>query len=300
MKIGIIGLGFVGGAIKNYLSLALADLETYDLKDGDAAEGYSRVVNHSDIIYVCVPTPMGEGGRCNLQHLEEALGLINHYAVKANKMPLVLVKSTMVPGSSVMLQEKYPHMVLVTHPEFLTERRAFEDVSNTEIHVVGCPGGSGALGPVGHVMTNFLNKYWPGSKTVVMTPTEAELLKYMTNTYFAVKVSFANHMYQLCKAIGIEYDQFIEFATKADPRLGTEHWQVPGHDGKLGFGGKCFPKDLNGMITLFRDHGVDASLLHAAWNYNEHVRQEKTFKGVKLVDFTEEDWIAFNTYLAKK
>jgi UDPglucose 6-dehydrogenase len=302
MKVGIIGLGFVGGAILKYLTSVGKDrIQSYDIKDGPMEDGYDRVVAHSEIIYVCVPTPMGQSGVCDLSYVECALEMINERAKGLNRMPIVMVKSTMVPGSSERLQIKFPHMILVTNPEFLTERRAYEDLVETKAHVVGCRGG--LKGPVGLLLTNFLVGRWPESKVLAMEPTEAEMVKYMTNTYFALKVSFANQMYQLCRAMGLDYSRFIKGAVEADPRLEPTHWDVPGPDGRLGFGGKCFPKDLNGMMTLCSDNFVDHSILQAAWDYNLRVREDKDWlqiegavsehREVKLTEFTHGDWLNF-------
>ena len=121
---------------------------------------------------------------------------------------------------------------------------------------------------------------WADCECIFVSNTEAELIKYLTNTYFSVKVSFANHIYQLASSLGVDYDAFIQSAIKSDPRIEPTHWQVPGPDGKLGFGGKCFPKDLNGMMSLFEEQGLECPLLKAAWHYNLHIRSDKDWERI--------------------
>jgi UDPglucose 6-dehydrogenase len=118
-----------------------------------------------------------------------------------------------------------------------------------------------------------------GSKT-------AEMVKYMTNTFLATKVSFANEMKMVCDKLDIDYDKVVEYSTY-DERLGKSHWAVPGPDGKMGFGGSCFPKDINALLDVCRQLGVTATTLFGAWQTNEKVRPEKDWellKGRAVVD----------------
>jgi UDPglucose 6-dehydrogenase len=108
----------------------------------------------------------------------------------------------------------------------------------------------------------------------------AEMVKYVANCFLATKVSFANEIYQICKAIGVDYNGVIETAM-LDNRLGTSHWKVPGPDGHFGFGLTCFPKDLNALIKLAELNGVDPKVMKAVWEKNLEVRPERDWELMK-------------------
>jgi len=272
-KIGIIGRGFVGGALEKYLTEKGITVHSYDvMDDADPETVYKDIVEKCPLIYICVPTPMAPDGSCDIKRVTSVCSRIDEAAKLQNKAAVVLIKSTMAPGTTDFLQGLFNNLIIAANPEFLTERRAYEDLKNADCHVVGIP--NGETNPLALLLVVFFSAAWPLSTVVFVEPIEAELIKYMTNNFFAVKVSFANQIYQLCQAIGVDYTTFVNSAIKIDPRLGDQHWDVPGHDGKLGFGGKCFPKDLRGMISVCGHHGVDCSLLETAWNYNLRVRPD--------------------------
>ena len=110
--------------------------------------------------------------------------------------------------------------------------------------------------------------------------TIAEMVKYFTNTFLSTKVSFANEMKQICDEINIDYDKVVEYATY-DNRLGKSHWAVPGPDGKLGFGGSCFPKDINALIHLAGQLDLCPDVLLGVWEKNLEVRPEEDWKKLK-------------------
>ncbi len=136
-NIGVIGTGFVGSALLSHLEEKF-QVSSYDLSDATEINlGYERVVSESNIIYVCVPTPADKNGKCNTLHVDNACKLINYYAKRVSKLPIVLIKSTVPPCTTERLQEKYEHCILVSNPEFLTERTALEDVKKTTKHLLG-------------------------------------------------------------------------------------------------------------------------------------------------------------------
>jgi UDPglucose 6-dehydrogenase len=130
---------------------------------------------------------------------------------------------------------------------------------------------------------------FPKAKIVKTGSITAEMVKYFTNTFLATKVSFANEMKQICDKLNIDYDKVVEYSTY-DERLGKSHWAVPGPDGKLGFGGSCFPKDLNALIHLARNLDTSLNTIGGAWDTNLDVRPEedwKELKGRAVVDDTD-------------
>tara|TARA_R100000278_G_scaffold88081_1_gene67248 strand:+ start:10209 stop:11018 length:810 start_codon:yes stop_codon:yes gene_type:complete len=265
-NIGIIGRGFVGSALNKYLSQKFNTL-TYDIADSiDMVEGYDNVVNNSDIIYVCVPTPSSEDGSCDISYLEKTLSLINEVA---NAKCLVLIKSTVVPNTTQRLRKKYEKCNIVFNPEFLTERTAYEDVANATSHVIGVEDDKTA-----EYLVEYHRAAWPdpNCKYFVTETSIAEMVKYATNTFFGIKVSFANVLYDICKSLNIDYNKMSQHMQDIDPRVGTVHWQVPGPDGLRGFGGKCLPKELSGMIDICNKHNVNCDLLSTTKEYNKQIR----------------------------
>ncbi|MHA2403643.1 MAG: hypothetical protein ACXADH_11680 [Candidatus Kariarchaeaceae archaeon] len=281
MKIGVIGRGFVGGSIEKLInSKSGYEVLSYDLKDdADMNIRFDRIVRECDFIYLCVPTPMDSDGECYTGIVRSCLKLLSYYSEKRKRETVVLIKSTMVPSTSDSLIKDFPDLCIITNPEFLTERRAYQDLCESKQHVLGVPSFIDAN--VYQSLRKFHTEIWPDARLVFVSNIEAELIKYMTNSYYSFKVVFANHIYQLCQRIGVNYGGFIESAKLADPRLGPTHWSVPGPDGSLGFGGKCFPKDFNGMIKLFEKNGVDCEVLQRAWDYNVSIREDHDWNRIE-------------------
>jgi len=288
MNVGVIGRGFVGGSIEKFLKTrSKYSVKSYDLKDDtDMNNAYSNIVKRSDLIYVCVPTPMDYQGNCYTDIVRGCVQLLNFYADAHKKRPVVLLKSTMVPKTTESFKKEFKNLIFVTNPEFLTERTAYDDLCNSKFHVIGI---DDSETETKKLLLGYHNSMWPNSKSIFVTNTQAEMIKYLTNTYFSVKVSFANHIYQLCQAMGMDYKTFIDAAIQSDPRLGELHWNVPGPDGLMGFGGKCFPKDFNGMIKLFDENNVNCEILKMIWKYNVDVRGENDWQKIEGAVCQEQD-----------
>ena len=159
-------------------------------------------------------------------------------------------------------------MNFVFNPEFLTERKARLDFINTSRIVLG------SNNPLANDTVEKLYRIrFPYTRIIKTDFATAQLIKYMANCFFATKVSFMNEMYQVCKAIDGDWDTAVEgFIT--DGRIGNSHIDVPGHDGDFGFGGKCFPKDLNAMIKKAESLGVTPNVMKGAWEKNKEVRKD--------------------------
>ena len=110
-----------------------------------------------------------------------------------------------------------------------------------------------------------------------MKSDESEMVKYIANCFFATKVSFFNEMYLLCGKLNLDWDKMM-MGVLSDGRIGTSHFQVPGHDGDMGFGGTCFPKDINSLISIMQDNGIDPVILQAAWDRNLSVRKNRDWE----------------------
>lgn len=284
ITIGIIGQGFVGTAVMRGFRWH-ANIVTYDIKDGvhwykegeDVFVEDHHVWFDNDIvdridgpIFLCLPTPMRPYGSCDTRIVEGALQRLDEFC----RDLIVVIKSTVPPGSTERWNEKYKHLQIVFNPEFLTEANAVEDFKNQDRIVLGGPPTAVA------VAQKLYNQAFPGVPVVKMRSTEAEMVKYMTNVALAVKVSLANELKQVCDAVGADYDTVRE-AARLDKRLGNTHWNVPGPDGHLGFGGSCFPKDLNALIHTAETLGVQVPVMVAAWVKNQEVRPERDWEQLK-------------------
>ncbi len=247
-KVGIAGVGMVGGAMQRYLEKK-EGLELF-LYDKGKNLGSPKEVNQAELIFVCVPTPyLKDGKGFDLSYVEEALNLLEGEKV-------VVIKSTVLPGTTGMLQQKYPQHKILMNPEFLTEETADQDMSYPDRQIIGYTEQSHSV--AGDVMQ--LLPLAPFER--ILPATEAETVKYFGNTWFSVKVSFANQMYDLCQSLGVDYDRMVE-AAAADKRIGRTHLNVF-HKGARGYGGKCLPKDIKAIIQLADSKGVDLKLHKAA------------------------------------
>ena len=268
MKIGIIGNGFVGSAILHGFILDVDDVLIYDKDPKRSTHSFDDLVEQSDVIFVCVPTPMFESGECDLSIVEDVVSQLNEYKSMRSPDKVIVIKSTVVPGTVESLASKYYSMNFVFNPEFLTERKARLDFINTSRIVLG----SNKKSAIDKVEKLYKIRF-PYTQIIRTDFGTAQLIKYMANCFFATKVSFMNEMYQVCEAVGGNWQEAIEgFIT--DGRIGNSHIDVPGHDGDLGFGGKCFPKDLNAMIKKAEALGVDPCVMKGAWEKNKEVRTD--------------------------
>ena len=276
-KIGIVGRGFVGSAVESGFS----DETKYKLFINDKDKSKSLhsledVVCYSDFIFLSVPTPSNEDGSINLSFVEDALQEISEITsdIAQNMVLLdniVLVRSTVTPGTTKKLQQKYQNLNLVFNPEFLTESNHKSDFVNQDRFILG-----GKPSDTKKVSELFENRF--SQVPVIQTTYEtAELIKYMNNCFLATKVSFLNEMKQVSEKCGADWDISI-IGFLLDHRIGQSHYQVPGPDGKLGFGGKCFPKDVSAMIDFGNKLGLDMHTLNGVWDTNCEVRPEKDWE----------------------
>tara|TARA_Y100001937_G_C7074596_1_gene310002 strand:+ start:321 stop:1178 length:858 start_codon:yes stop_codon:yes gene_type:complete len=279
-KIGIIGNGFVGSAVRYGFSPNVgvdADVKVYDKNPNKSTHTLEEVVTKSDVIFLSVPTPSNKDGSMNLDIVDSALADISKY----NFDGIILLRSTVVPGSTKKLRDKYSSLRIVFNPEFLTERSANFDFINQNRFILG-----GSSDDVIEVSELFRERFG-SSLSIVQTNYEtAELIKYMTNTFFATKISFLNDMKILADKCGVIWEDAVEGFVR-DGRIGHSHLNVPGHDGKYGFGGSCFPKDIQALINFGESHGVNMGVLKSAWETNLKVRPERDWeelKGRAIVD----------------
>jgi UDPglucose 6-dehydrogenase len=264
MKIGLIGNGFVGSAIYENLKNDYEFL-IYDRKPGLAnCDSVEEIVLNTEVIFVALPTPMYLDGSCDLSIIFGAMSSIyKHY-----NNNVVILKSTVVPGTCERIKKKFPDMRIVFSPEFLTEANHIEDFKNCNRMIFGGDSRDTAE------CVRLLQIVFPDKYYFTTDWKTAEMVKYFINTFLATKVSFANEMKQICEATSADYDNVVRLALY-DERIGKSHLKVPGPDGYKGFGGKCFPKDLNALTYFSLTTGVKPIILKAAWEKNLEVREEQ-------------------------
>ncbi len=270
MRIGVIGQGYVGSAIKLGFD-GFYDVETYDKFDETKSScDLDTMTKKCEIIFVCVPTPMKTDGSCDISIVESVIKDIN----KSQRELIVVIKSTIPPGTTNELNKKYKKLSIIFNPEFLTEANFIEDFKNqTRIILGGTRKGTNKLRQVyGYV--------FPKAHIIKTGSITAEMIKYLTNTFLSTKVSFANEMYLICEKLGIDYDKVVEYAT-LDDRLGVTHWNVPGPDGDYGFGGHCFPKDLHALLSICDYYDLDSDVLRGTLHTNNKVRKDRDWEKMK-------------------
>jgi len=265
-KLGIIGQGFVGSAVREGMKNHF-DIVTYD-KDHSKSTCRTLfdLIEQVDVTFLCVPTPMKKSGECDLYIVRGVLQEINGIAHALNKEDfIVIIKSTIPPGTTDKLNEEFTNIHIAFNPEFLTEANAMEDYKNQNRIIIG------AERPYSNKVKQIFAKAFPKVPIIKTSATIAETIKYVTNTFLAMKVSYANEIYQVCQSLNIDYDKVIEYA-RYDDRIGNSHWSVPGPDGDFGFGGHCFPKDIAALQFLAKQYNINTIMLDATIKKNEKVR----------------------------
>jgi nucleotide sugar dehydrogenase len=269
-KIGIVGYGFVGKAVE------------YGFKEGNEILIYDKflpstpleeVVKKSEVIFVAVPTPMTkEYKKIDLSIVEDVTAEIVKLARKNKVEPIIVLKSTIVPGTTRRLskENKYPRMAF--NPEFLTEANYLEDFVHADRVVVGADNNE-----VKQWVVDLYRATFPKTLIFETDPTSAEVVKYMANTYLAVKVIFANEMFDLCEKLGVNYDEMKKMVV-ADHRIYDSHLGVTA---TRGFGQKCFPKDTVALLGLAHELGVDLSVIEAAWKKNLKIRKVRDWEQIE-------------------
>lgn len=281
MNIGVIGYGFVGRATGEGFSTNPENKIFWYDKFKESPNTLNEVVEKSDFIFVCVPTPIFDDYSGMDMSIVE--GVIDEVAPKisgtdkqslASQGPgkILILKSTSLPGTIKKMSEKYPEVNFVMNPEFLTQKNANADFLNPARTVIGS-NDEEVAGRVVDLYKTILN---PDQKYFVMDPTSAELTKYMSNLLLASKIMLGNEFYFLAEKVGANYDE-VRKAVEADPRIGT-FLRVPGWDGEFGFGQACFPKDMVGILGLAKKIGVDMPALDAIWKENLKIRKHRDWE----------------------
>lgn len=264
-KIGIIGLGFVGGAIKESMFLREYDIQLVLVDPAKGETGTYKDLKDCDGVFVCVPTPQDLDGTCDTRPLEGVLTqlkAINYHGV-------IISKCTAPPSTYEKLNEEFPNLVHV--PEFFTATHAVRAVLDYARESFAIIGGRVKAYQKEAERIIRLGQENLGDNVQYCSIGEASLAKYTINTFLATKVVFMNELYSIASASGIDYNKVVSMV-RMDKRIGYSHMQVPGPDELFGFGGDCFPKDTSALLKYAESLNLTPMVLAAAIKKNTFLR----------------------------
>jgi len=265
MKVGIIGGGVVGSAHAAVLRNYVESVRLYDIEPRKATHSFRDTVQQ-DILFVCLPTPMRKDGSVDRRIVEDALRCIK----SESPAKAVILKSTLPPGDLLALDDIFgaPGPSFIFSPEFLTERSAEYDLQQSSHFIFG---EQWCAPEARHMVDALFEKRWPETPRHWTSLEAASLVKYMRNVFFASKVMLMNEFDAMLRTFGAERRRTLHLFEQ-DARIGRSHLQVPGHDGRRGFGGACFLKDVNGWLHLARQREAPATVIQAVWRSNVELR----------------------------
>jgi UDPglucose 6-dehydrogenase len=249
MNIMIAGYGFVGRAHEAVLK------DKFEVNIYDPAMGYTDIVAPSGVI-ICVSTPPHSDGSCNVNNVADVISRI------AEEVP-VLIKSTISVEGWRAIRELFPNHQLAFSPEFLRAATAVEDFKNTKELWVGGDN-------IGFWHALFRIAF--DDNTFTTRPADVEeliLAKYFRNSFLATKVAFFNQIFDLCEQLDVNYNSVANIIS-ADNRIGTSHTQITE---ERGFGGHCFPKDVQAILRTAEKNKTSLSILDEAVAYNNRIRR---------------------------
>ncbi len=261
-KIGIIGFGTIGKTIAHVFKKQKYTVLINDIKYSNL-NTKEEIAKESDYIFLCLPTPTDKNG-CNIKILENVINDLDYYKAKG----ILIIKSTVIPGTTNKIIKKYPKLKIIYSPEFLTEKNALENFLNPDRIVFG-----GNKKYINRVIELFYNaKITPKNKENILIyddPTIAEMGKYASNCFLATKVSYVNQIKIICKKYKINPSDVMKIVI-TDSRIGKTHLDPT----KGPYEGKCLPKDIKAIIHEAKKHNIYIPLLEAIEKINEEMKNK--------------------------
>jgi UDPglucose 6-dehydrogenase len=263
MKLGIVGLGAVGSANKEGFEYLGHEVSVHDIKFNTSI---TNVLN-TEIVFVCVPTPQAADGSCNTSIIESVIKELDEHEYKG----IIAIRSTVVPGFTQRMIDTHKNLTICFVPEFLRERCAADDfINNHKLLAIGT-----------HdiwVYRKLVRAHGNlPAHTEHLTPSEAEVLKYYNNVYAALRVTFANVMYEICDKLDCDYttikNAYIKTGKATDMYLDV-------NPGLRGYGGMCLPKDTQAIAALLEQLGLDFDLIKSIHNDNSKLKKT-VFNGMR-------------------
>lgn len=257
-KIAIIGLGFVGSAVRDsFDSMFLDSPVLIDSDPRKQCQGTYNDLADVEAVFICVPSPRGPNGECDTGILENVLDNLE----KVGYQNVIISKVTAVPKEYERLQKRFKNLVHI--PEFLTAANAAEEYRKETDAIIG-----GSVTAFQREAARIVKLSQPNLINIAFCSIgEAAMSKYVINSFLATKVVFMNEMYQLAQEHGYDWRK-IRILIDMDERIGKSHTRVPGPDGTLGFGGMCFPKDTVAFLEYAKQQSVQLNVLDSAVKKN--------------------------------
>ncbi len=245
VTVGIVGCGKIGSALKRWI-------ENYNpacnILISDPKLGFNDSLSAADCIFISIHIPTQQNG---LQDITPLCEIVESLPDKP-----IFIRTTVLPGTCDKLSRTYNKAVRFM-PEYLTERTAYDDFCRQSMIFTG--------------EVPLLKRVFPGKSFIEMTSFEAELAKYAHNVFGAMKVTFFNAIYQICQQNGCDYQQ-VRRGVLQSGYVNSMHTAVPGPDGNTGYGGKCFPKDIQ-AFQPFVSNSDFAQLLLEVIRLNDQFRK---------------------------
>lgn len=246
INVGIVGCGYIGGALKKWLEEHNNNVK---ILISDPPKGFNDNLLYCDVIFISIHIPTEDNGT-------QDLTLLNSIIKDLPNKP-IFIRTTLLPGTCDKLAQKFNKKIYFM-PEFLTQRTAYEDFCTQPMIFTG--------------EEELLSKIFIGKKHIVMTSLEAEITKYAHNVFGAVKVTYFNGIYDICKKLNCEYEK-VQKGILLSGYINDMHTFVPGPDGKTGYGGKCFPKDVKAFAGNMKKFPI-SKLLNIVSELNEGYRND--------------------------
>lgn len=269
-KIGVIGIGFVGSAIVKSLCIKGYELDKklfiYDkFKNGGVGTFESTL--ECDFIFLALPTVYDDKLKSyDKSPIYDTCEKLKYHNYNGG----VIIKSTVEPETCEKLSEKY-NLNVINNPEFLTAKTAFHDFHNQKHIVLGKT--KKCSESVFNDLINFYGKTYPNAEISTSNSTESELMKISVNCFYATKIQFMNEIYLLSESMDTDYNKVKDMMIK-NGWINPMHTIVPGTDGKLSYGGLCFPKDTNALLNFMKNKKTPHSVLESVVGERNMMRND--------------------------
>ena len=268
MKIGIIGVGFVGRAMFRSFKEKEVNIFGYDKYNKTIDMGPLEKSLENDVLFLCLPTLFDKNKNMyNKDAIYETCNFLNDNNYKG----VVVLKSTVEPQTVNSLCDKYKNLEFAHNPEFLTARTAFHDFHN-QTHIV--------LGRSKRCSNDNFNKlysfyaqYYPRASITICNSNESECMKIFVNSFYATKIQIFNEFYLLCEKMGINFNNVKDIMLK-NKWFTPHHTHVPGPDGKLSYGGACFPKDTSALLQTMLKNNTNCEVLKSVVKERSEMRDD--------------------------
>jgi UDPglucose 6-dehydrogenase len=264
LKIGICGIGFVGGAIMNSL-INKGFIYGHNLIAYDKYKSYDNfdALLDTNILFLALPTPFdNQNKEYNKKTIDDTLDLLH----KNNYSGLITIKSTVEPTTTKKYISKY-NLNIIHNPEFLSSRTATEDFNNQKHIIIGKESNNI------NILLDFYKKYFPDAEISICTTVESESVKLFANNFYALKVQFFTELYLLCGKMNADYNNIKKMMIK-NGWISPFHTDVPGHDGQVSYGGLCFPKDTNALLYFMKNQDCPFGLIDALIKERDSIRKD--------------------------